>query len=116
MNDTTPTPREKPNMEPFCYYPRSIEDFPHTRTLNTIKSLAEGVSTLLKIIEADDLNDHDADTHRVMDASQVANLMRLAIAVTEVIGKEVDDAFEWSEKHGLRGWIYVPYVDRVGTP
>ncbi len=88
-------------LEPFVWHSKGIEDFPHIRTLDTIKSLAGGVSAVLEIIEADELNDGDADTFgRVLSVGQVSALMRLAIAVSTTIEAECETAMEWAAEHG----------------
>lgn len=107
MNDTTP--RKKPNLEPFVWYPKGIEDLPNIRTLNEIMSLANGIETVLEIIEADGLNNDDADAHSVLDVCQVWNLVRLAIVCARTISKECDEAFEWSKEHGVKNWVRVQH-------
>lgn len=88
-------------LDPFVWYPKEIENFPHTRTLDTIKSLAGGVAVVLKLIEADDLNDGDHSCYgRVLTPSQVGDLMRLVIAASHTIETECELAMEWAEKHG----------------
>ncbi len=88
-------------LDPFVWYPKAIEDYPHIRAFDTIKSLSGGVAAVLEIIEADDLNEGDATSFgRVLQPGQVGALMRLAIAASSMIEAECDAAFEWAEKHG----------------
>lgn len=97
-------------LDPFKWYPESLEQFPHTRTLNTIKSLSGGVAAVLEIIEADDLNEGDSDCFgRVLQPGQVGALMRLAIAASQAIEAECDSAFEWAEKRGKEGIKFFAY-------
>jgi hypothetical protein len=89
------------SLDPFMWYPKSIEGFPHISTLNTIKSLSGGVAAVLEIIEANELYEGDSYCFgSVLQPFQVSALMRLAIAVSGVIEAECDLAMEWTEKHG----------------
>ena len=113
MSPTTPQNRAHlpgHKLAPFTWRPDSIDGFPNIGTLETIKSLAGGVACVLEIIEADDQNEGDPDTFgAVLDAQQTGALLRLAIAVSAVIEEQCDEAFEWSQKHGLKAWRRVPF-------
>lgn len=89
-------------LDPFVWYKKSLEDFPHTRTLNRIKSLSSGVAVALEIIESDELNEDDcACFGRVLKDDQKGALLRLAIEAAHIMSAECDDAFDHAEKHGM---------------
>lgn len=86
-------------LNPFAWHRKEIELSPHIRTFNTIKSLAGGVAAVLELIETDELNEADCSCYgRVLSKHQTGALMRLAIAASQVIETECDDAFDWAEE------------------
>lgn len=90
-------------LVPFTWYSKSIEEFPHVGTLDKIKSLAYGVTTVLELIEADEMNDDDtAYFGRVLQPDQTAAMLRLAIAVTDQVQVLCDGAFTYAEDREKR--------------
>jgi hypothetical protein len=100
---TKPSRTELPgrSLDPFKWNSNDIEDHPHIHTLNRIASLSFGASTVLEIIEADELNDDDPSCFGgVLNANQKGALIRLVIETNSTIGNECFAAFDWAQKYG----------------
>ena len=96
--------KDKPgkSLDAFYWYKKSMEDFPHTRTLDRVISLASGVAVALEIIEADDLNEMDAGCFgSVLDANQKGALLRLAIEAAHIMSEECTESLDHADEYGV---------------
>lgn len=90
------------DTRPFRWYPESISDFPHTKTLDSIKSLSGGVVCILGLLEMDGLAREDSglNLQPFLSVTQRGDMLRMAIEAARIIEMKSERAMGWSIDHG----------------
>lgn len=98
----------RPIFEPFRWVDRPNEIGPLpagcvVSTASTARDLANGIRTVLQLIERDMLDRDQDDIRPTLNEFHTHNLMRMAIAAAGCIASEAADLLNFSEQHRSQG-------------